>query len=574
MHTLSALSRFAASTLVALALCEPVFAATLTFVSEIAEPIEDERFDLIEISPDGKTVYAASDTTIGAIRGDAAIAVYDRDLVTGALTFVELEIEGSNGVPALERISHMTFSGDGTSLYALGNNPGVLFARDTGTGELTFVEEYGDGVLLGPAAISPDDRFVYGYGNGSKGVGLITFSRDLGTGALTQVGEDHGFAGVRVAISGDGTHLYMGHTNHPTYGIRVYDRDLVTGELQFRQKVRGAKLTGSASDLPTLDDLVLSHDEAFLFALTQTRSVLAVWSRSSVDGELSLVQQFPEFWCSDVSAPGSMWPESLDVDPAGGRVFSLDPAGSLNVIAIDPATGSFDEIEQLTPASGLGPILTIYSFAISPLGDHAYVGTHERTIAHYDVGASPAPPGRECLHAGKTLSIKSDPLGIKKAAKSLTDSTPYTFVGAAGSDDDPTCNGDPPGTARATVRFRSAASGEDTGEIDLPCEYWSMAGTADNPKRKYKYVDLQRAAGPCKKVIVTGQKAVSIRCDSKGSHPFDYDLTPGVDQGIVEAVLTIGDTRYCVAFDDHKGKDGSDGKKFVGKSSPPPAACP
>lgn len=561
-------------TVLALALCQPASATTLTFVSEIAEPIQDERFDLIEISPDGKTLYAASDMTIGSIRGDAAIAVYDRDLVTGALTFVELEIEGSGGVPAMERITSMIISNDGTSLYALGNNPSVRFARDTVTGELTFVESLGSGLFFGSAVISSDDRFVYSYENHGSTPGLLTFSRDLATGALTLVDEIPGVSSGPIAISNDGRHLYLGSTNHPRYGIRVFERDLVTGELEPIQKLRAPKVTGLSTDVSTLDDLELSHDDAFLFALTQTQNTLAVWRRSPTDGKLSFVQQFPEFWCSDVGGLGSSYGESLHVDPTGGRVFSLDRGWSLNTIAIEETTGAFDEIEHQFAGSGLGPILSTYSFAISPLGDHAYIGTLERTIALYDLGASPPPAGRDCRHAGRALTIKSDPLGLRKSAKSLSDKTLYTFVGVPGSNDDPTCNGDPPGTARATVRYRSTMSGEDTGEIDLPCENWSMTGTADNPKRGYKYSDPQRASGPCKKVIVTGQKAVSVTCDSKGPHPLGFDLTPGVDQGIVESVLTIGDTRYCVAFDDHKGKNGSDGKKFVGKNSPVPAACP
>lgn len=102
----------------------------------------------------------------------------------------------------------------------------------------------------------------------------------------------------------------------------------------------------------------------------------------------------------------------------------------------------------------------------------------------------------------------------------MTDNSLFTFIGVHGSDDDPTCNGDPLGTARASVRFVSETSGEDTGGIALPCENWSATGKADSPKRGFSYKDSQRLDGPCGQVKVQGQKAVSVSCDSKGPHPF------------------------------------------------------
>jgi hypothetical protein len=43
---------------------------------------------------------------------------------------------------------------------------------------------------------------------------------------------------------------------------------------------------------------------------------------------------------------------------------------------------------------------------------------------------------------------------------------------------------------------------------------------------------------------------------------FPYDLAEGVDEGLVQTVLTVGHHTSCTRFDDFKGKDGSDGKKW------------
>jgi hypothetical protein len=48
----------------------------------------------------------------------------------------------------------------------------------------------------------------------------------------------------------------------------------------------------------------------------------------------------------------------------------------------------------------------------------------------------------------------------------------------------------------------------------------------------------------------------------------------GIDESIVNVVLTTGGISYCTAYDDFNGRDGTDGRAFQGKNSPPPAACP
>jgi hypothetical protein len=140
--------------------------------------------------------------------------------------------------------------------------------------------------------------------------------------------------------------------------------------------------------------------------------------------------------------------------------------------------------------------------------------------------------------------------------------------------EDPRCNGDPSGTARATVQFSSGTSGADTGAIPLPCQNWKVAGLAGTPQRTYSYEDKEQDDGPCRKVELKGFKVVAANCDNRGPSPLSYTLVSGVDQGNVDAVLTTGALRHCARFDDHKGADGSDGRKFQGKKQPAPATCP
>ena len=71
-----------------------------------------------------------------------------------------------------------------------------------------------------------------------------------------------------------------------------------------------------------------------------------------------------------------------------------------------------------------------------------------------------------------------------------------------------------------------------------------------------------------------GGRLLKASCFGKGpTAGFLYDLVEGTDEGVVSVLLTVGTIRHCTAFDDAKGRDGSDGKTFLGRDAPPPAAC-
>ena len=144
-----------------------------------------------------------------------------------------------------------------------------------------------------------------------------------------------------------------------------------------------------------------------------------------------------------------------------------------------------------------------------------------------------------------------------------------------GSSSDPRCNGDPDGTVKASVRFRSATSGEDL-TIGLPCQNWKTTGgnkVNAVEKRGYKYSDGKRADGPCNSVKITGTKSISVSCKGKaGAASFDYDLVVGQSQGVLQTVLQMGLFEYCAEFQPFF--NGDDGKKFKGKAFAAPAACP
>ncbi len=148
----------------------------------------------VAVSPDGSHVYVAGET-------DDAIAVFTRDAATGGLTFVEVKKDGLGGVDGLNGIRALALSDDGLHLYAAGalDNAVAVFARDAETGALTFVEAEIDGAsgadgLAGASgvAVSPDGEHVYVSGETDSAIAVL--ARNPVTGALTP--QPAGFDGV------------------------------------------------------------------------------------------------------------------------------------------------------------------------------------------------------------------------------------------------------------------------------------------------------------------------------------------------------------------------------------------
>lgn len=149
---------------------------------------------------------------------------------------------------------------------------------------------------------------------------------------------------------------------------------------------------------------------------------------------------------------------------------------------------------------------------------------------------------------------------------------PTLDLAAPGSEGDPRCNGDPSGTVKATLRVSSETSSHDTGDIELPCQAWTAVGSG--PKLGYQYKDVKLLEGPCKFIKLKTGKLIRATCLGKGPSDLDFDLEAGTAEGTVQTVLTLGNRRYCTQTPPFAGKDGSDGRLFLGKNAPAPTFCP
>jgi cysteine-rich repeat protein len=239
-------------------------------------------------SPDGANVYV----TGGA---DDALAVFARDSLTGALTFVEAE-RYEDGGHGIRRPTAVTVTADGASVYVAGHDEKgvVAFSRNPATGALTFI-----GTTRNPAglkglagafalAASPDQAYVYVAAENDHAVAVLR--RDATTGALTFVESQRagrlGVSGLKrasaVAVSPDNAFVYvLGHdddavaafaTDHCGNGAIGADEECDDGNLvagdgcsaTCRLELCGAMpVVGCRTPVePKASDLVVFHKHA------------------------------------------------------------------------------------------------------------------------------------------------------------------------------------------------------------------------------------------------------------------------------------------------------------------------
>ncbi|MBH8573841.1 beta-propeller fold lactonase family protein [Nostocaceae cyanobacterium CENA369] len=339
----------------------------------------------VTVSPDGKYLYAG-----GA--SDSAVAVFERDTATGKLSFVEVQKDGINGVDGLAGVRASTISLDGKYLYAAGFSDSALavFERDTVTGKLSFVEVQKDGIngvdglsAAYSSAISPDGKYLYAVGAYDSAVAV--FERDTATGKLSfvEVQKDgiNGVDGIdnvtTVTVSPDGKYLYAAGVYDSA--VAVFGRDTVTGKLTFLEVQKDG--TNGIDGLSLVRSITVTPDGKYLYAAGSGDSAVAVFglpNNPPVLAKALLDQKATEntlfnftvpvdtFSDADVGdtltysatlANGDPLPDWLSFDEAT-RTFSGTPTtanlGSLNVkvTAKDIVEAAVSDDFELTVGSG------------------------------------------------------------------------------------------------------------------------------------------------------------------------------------------------------------------------------
>ena len=248
----------------------------------------------VALSPAGEHLYVTGGN-------DNAIAVFSRNLTSGALTFVVVQKSGVDGVDGIGAASGVSVSPDGADVYVTGFTSDAIaaFARNTTTGALTFIQvlKQSPGVIDGirgasGVAVSPDGAFVYVSGQVDNAV--VVFSRNLSSGLLTFVQAKRSGSGcvtgirgaTSVTISSDAKNVYV--TGFADSSLATFNRDPSTGRLTFLdvQQDGAGGVTGLASPLRA----AVSQDGTHVYATGFMSNALVVFSRNSSTGALTFVE--------------------------------------------------------------------------------------------------------------------------------------------------------------------------------------------------------------------------------------------------------------------------------------------
>jgi DNA-binding beta-propeller fold protein YncE len=354
----------------------------------------------VAVSPDGAHVYVA---------GWGAIAIFDRDAVSGALTqkphaagcFSMFDSDCKPG-RAIEQASGIAVSPDGRNVYVAGLDSVAVFQRDVVTGELT--QPAGTAGCFGPSGcahldagrtvdilVSPDGRHVY-LTSGSR---ITIFERDPSTGTLTNppgaagcisengTGCRDGFGLLRtggLAISADGRHLYVSagaklrvgdELVSPPYrqAVTVLKRDPVSGSLTFQSCVAEQLLP---EDIPPADEIDPDPPGPGDGPPLDPSSLSKRGARASAQGE--------DEGCATTPVLDGAY--GLAIAPDGSAVYAvLETESAIATLHRDPNTGDLTVAGVVTEPKLAGAL----NLAISPDGTSVHAaGLWTSSVMSFD----------------------------------------------------------------------------------------------------------------------------------------------------------------------------------------------
>jgi 6-phosphogluconolactonase (cycloisomerase 2 family) len=363
--------------------------------------------DGLAISPDGAYLYVASEV-------DGAVAVFRRS-ASGALGFVEAVHDGVDGVDGIGGAQAVAVSPDGAHLYVASSgtlaNPGTddavaIFARDPGSGTLTFLAAVRDGQdgfdsLNGARAlaISADGLFVYVASDVDHGVAIL--ARDAASGLLTFVGQvrdgvngvDGLHAARGLALSPAGDSLYVAGAEDDA--VAVFSRDAVTGALTFVEMQQNSlPLTG----LGRARSVVVSPDGQYVYVGGRADDAIVVFARDLATGALNFVSLVKD---NENGVNGLNGVHALALSPDSLRLYAVgDHDNALALFDRDPVGGGLTFVQMRKNGSGgVSGLAEPFAVVVSPDGATVYTaGSADDAVAVFltACGNGVVDHGEEC----------------------------------------------------------------------------------------------------------------------------------------------------------------------------------
>jgi 6-phosphogluconolactonase (cycloisomerase 2 family) len=333
----------------------------------------------VAVSPDGKHVYATGNN-------DNAVVVFSRDSATGEITYVEMHEDGTGGVDGLEGAYAVAVTPDGHHVYATGDEDHAIaaFNRNETTGALSFVEMEQDGVggvdgLQGASsvAVSPDGKHVYVTGYSDDAV--VVFDRNPSTGELSfnEMQTNGAFVSglwgaVSVAISPDGKHVYVAGKEDDA--VVIFGRDSSTGKLTCLGTIWDSDPT--VDGLDGIFSVTVSPDGKHVYTASYIGDAVAVFDRNANTGDLTFSEVHKD---GENGVDGLNGGFSVAVAPDGDYVYATGYYdNALVVFERDEVTGELEYREvHRDGVGGVDGLNGIRSVTVSPDGKHVYTASHQ-----------------------------------------------------------------------------------------------------------------------------------------------------------------------------------------------------
>ena len=513
--------------------------------------------DAVAVSPDGKSVYVASNL-------DSGVVIFDRNSTTGVLTDAGC-ISSEAGVcettiaPGMVNAEGVAVSPDGKSVYLTSDSEGsvIHFKRSTETGALTYEDcvtsrssgcESGDDVpgLSGAwgIAVSPDGKSVYVAANTRNAI--VSFTRNESTGTLSDEGclASHnvgcgagnevapGLEGATdVAVSPDGKNVYVasGVAGSGVGSISTFVRSnagvLTYGGCAAYEDAKCAE-TGNTG-LDGAGGVAISPDGKNVYVASESSDAIASFDRSGASGALSYEGCLTGAanGCGETEVAGLKGAFGVTVSPDGTSVYvvSLQPDSALVRLERNTSSGAlsigecFTRNLAATTACGvshasLAGLDGAERVATSPDGKNVYVAS--LSYSAVDVfGSESGSASRNTLNVVKAGSgsgtVTSSPTGIEcgstcshtypdatKVTLSATPASGSTFTGWSGGG----CAGT--GSCELTIAADitvTATFQTSTAEEVITVPRHSEGGTQTAPVPSPQNPSPQKKSMKCKK---------------------------------------------------------------------------
>ena len=342
------------------------------------------------------------------------------------------------GHPGLDGAISVALSPDGTSVYVAGKDANglITFSRDTEGNLIDLGSTINNGSsihgLLGAhsVVVSPNGKHVYVASAVDDAVAFL--SRNTSTGVLTFREAEYDGDGlidglntaICVTVSPDGNHIYVVGFNDNA--IAIFSRDHITGFMAFEDVVKNTD--PGVEGLAQVYSVVVSPDNKHVYTAANTDDAVAVFSRSSSTGALSLVEVEKD----GVGGVDGLWGATdVAVSPDGQYVYAVGSRdSSLVVFARDAATGELTFLtsykDGVNGIDGLGGAISV---AVSPHGRHVFVACYaddalvafarapgSGMLEFSDLRRDNVNPGGGVLDSAQAVTVSPDSIHVYVAA--------------------------------------------------------------------------------------------------------------------------------------------------------------